>query len=320
MTKLERFFCSLAFALLLAGVTLVFGQAKSAQDEMSATPTQQQTDCGVCHPKFQEAWASGFHGHATSDPKFEEAWAAQGKPGACLVCHVTGYDPATATWREDGVACEACHSPVPANHPQDPMPIDRTTDLCGHCHSDTRFGWQEWKLSAHYQRDMTCTVCHDPHSAAIKAILSDRGEPLDPSALCINCHREYSMGFSYSKHAQAGVKCVDCHLRHIEEGTNQDAHSMPDHSFNANLATCNNCHKDQMHSATAAASILPAEVNIGALPATETPAAPLTSQPAPVSPAGFAGLAGLLGLAGGMVLSPWLERLYRRMNTTGRKK
>jgi hypothetical protein len=32
----------------------------------------------------------------------------------------------------------------------------------------------------------------------------------------------------------------------------------------------------------------------------------------PVSPVGFASMAGLLGLAGGMVLAPWLDRLYRR--------
>ena len=33
----------------------------------------------------------------------------------------------------------------------------------------------------------------------------------------------------------------------------------------------------------------------------------------PVSPMGFAALAGLVGLAGGMVLAPWLERLYHRV-------
>jgi hypothetical protein len=40
----------------------------------------------------------------------------------------------------------------------------------------------------------------------------------------------------------------------------------------------------------------------------------VTSGPSPVSPLGFSGLAGLIGLAGGMILQPWLERFYRRMN------
>jgi hypothetical protein len=41
----------------------------------------------------------------------------------------------------------------------------------------------------------------------------------------------------------------------------------------------------------------------------------VVNKPAPVSPAGFSGLAGLLGLAGGMVLQPWLEKFYHRINT-----
>jgi hypothetical protein len=37
-------------------------------------------------------------------------------------------------------------------------------------------------------------------------------------------------------------------------------------------------------------------------------------EPKPVSPFGFAVLAGMIGLAVGMVLSPWLEKIYRRLN------
>lgn len=146
----------------------------------------------------------GAHGRATSDPIFEQAWTAQGKPGACLVCHVTGYDPATATWQKDGVACEACHSPVPDEHSvnpaANPVPVDRSPNLCGHCHSDARFGWEEWQASAHYQRNMACTVCHDAHSASLKTIISEADNTQGTSALCINCHREVSMNFPYSKH------------------------------------------------------------------------------------------------------------------------
>jgi hypothetical protein len=42
--------------------------------------------------------------------------------------------------------------------------------------------------------------------------------------------------------------------------------------------------------------------------------------PSPVSPAGYAGLAGLIGLAGGMVLSPWMERWYRKVNISKENK
>jgi predicted CXXCH cytochrome family protein len=196
------------------------------------------------------------------------------------------------------------------------MPVDTSPDLCGRCHSDTRFGWQDWKVSTHYQRGMNCTTCHDPHSASIKKMPGARGEPAttdEVSALCINCHKEHSMDFPYTAHNQKGVSCVDCHVNHME---NEDraAHSVPDHSFNASLDSCNTCHAEQMHSSTEQAvsgttAPLPEPQTQGASFAAGTNT---TEEPQPVSPVGFAALAGLIGLAGGMVLAPWLERWYQR--------
>jgi predicted CXXCH cytochrome family protein len=326
MTKLKRLSISLVFALFLAGATLIVMRVQDVEAAPVPAPVAQGTssDCAGCHSEISGSWAMGLHGHAGDDPVFQNSWAAQGKPGACLVCHVTGYDPATATWKEEGVACEACHGPIPAEHTshpaENPVPVDRTSDLCGRCHSDTRFGWEQWKVSAHYQRDMTCSVCHDPHTAAIKTVTSSEGEVLDPSALCLNCHRDYSMTISYSKHSQAGVKCIDCHLRHYGEESEADVHAMPDHSFTANVISCNTCHATEMHSAgDTGTSAVPGPMTV--IPeATAVVADPVTSTPSPVSPAGFAGLAGLLGLAGGMVLSPWLERLYRKLSSKEGKK
>ncbi len=310
-SRIERLLIALLFALLAAGVTLVAAQA---QDD--APPLQEHSlNCAACHTEFETTWMSGPHGNAVSDPVFQEEWVSQGSPGACLVCHVTGYDPATATWKEDGVTCEACHSPVSVDHPKEPMPIDRSPDLCGRCHSDTRFGWQEWTISTHYQRGMDCTVCHDPHSASLKQVATAEGEEptyTDASELCITCHNEYSMDFSYSSHHQKGVTCVDCHVNHLENA-DRAAHSVPDHSFNASLKSCNTCHADQMHSPGAA---LQTETSV---PDAQTSAnnpemelAAVTPEPRPVSPVGFAGLAALIGLAAGMVLAPWLERFYQR--------
>ncbi len=310
-SRIERLLIALLFALVAAGVTLMVAQAQDGDP-----PSQGSSlNCAACHTEFQSTWMSGPHGTAVSDPVFQEEWVAQGSPGACLVCHVTGYDPATATWKEDGVTCEACHGEAPADHPKSPMPIDHSTDLCGRCHSDTRFGWQEWKISTHYQRGMDCTVCHDPHSAALKQVSVAQGEmPTyeDASELCITCHNEYSMNFPYSSHHQKGVSCVDCHVNHLE---NEDrvAHSVPDHSFNASLKSCNTCHKDQMHQpgeAMQTETIVPNSQT--SLNEPEVELASVTPEPSPVSPVGFAGLAALIGLAAGMVLAPWLERFYHR--------
>jgi len=311
LLRIERLLIALVFALLAAGVTLMVAQAQ----DNSPPPQDHNLNCAACHTEFQTTWMSGPHGTAVSDPVFQEEWVSQGSPGACLVCHVTGYDPATATWKEDGVTCEACHNPVPADHPKSPMPVDHSTDLCGRCHSDTRFGWQEWKISTHYQRGMDCTVCHDPHSAALKQVASASGdEPTyeDASELCITCHNEYSMDFTYSSHHQKGVSCVDCHVNHLEN-EERVAHSVPDHSFNASLKSCNTCHKDQMHQPGAAVqtetTVPDAQTS---LDNPEVELAAVTPEPGPVSPVGFAGLAALIGLAAGMVLAPWLERFYHR--------
>lgn len=315
LSRFERFLIAIMFALLFAGVTLMVAQA----DVKSAPAAQATTEnCGLCHQQFVEYWQGGPHGNALTDPVFNDSWTSQGKPGACLVCHTTGYDPASGTWKEDSVACGACHKPIPDNHPNDPMPVDTSTDLCGTCHSATRFGWRDWKVSAHYQRNMTCSVCHDVHSAGLKTVSTTRvglSKSEAASELCINCHREYTMQFSYSTHHKQGVSCVDCHLKHLELG-DSEPHTVPDHSFNADLSTCTVCHAEQMHGSTeqptngvAATPQVPEQAVD-----TNLQLASVTPEPTPVSPIGFAGLAALIGLGVGMILSPWLERLYHHMN------
>jgi predicted CXXCH cytochrome family protein len=308
--SIERLLIAVVFALLAAGVTLVVA---SAMDAKTNTPAQFSTNCVTCHTEYQMTWQNGAHGQAGDDPLFLADWESQGKPGACLVCHTTGYDPATATYEASGVTCEACHGPANENHPKEPMPVDRSTDLCGRCHSDTRFGWQDWTVSTHYQRGMDCATCHDPHSASLKTVsptLSDNGAPTDEvSQLCINCHKEYSMDFSYTSHHQQGISCVDCHVKHLEND-DQDAHTVPDHSFNASLQSCNTCHAEQMHSPTETVAGEQTTVPVQITEA-NIQLASVTPEPAPVSPIGFSVMAGLIGLAGGMVLAPWLERWYR---------
>jgi len=343
MTRFERFGIALILALVFAGATLLIAQARgtsaasSAPGAAEATPTATPTaeglsttghasNCVTCHKDIDTSWQAGPHGQARISSTFQKEWQAQGQPGACLVCHTTGYDPGTGKWKEDGVACEACHSPVPSNHPMDKMPIDTSPNLCGKCHGDPSFGDTNWQASTHYQRGMTCTVCHDPHSAGMKTAPGVTVAPADASDLCINCHKDAMKNFPTSKHAQAGVTCVNCHLGfNAKDKTFETAHKAPDHDFLPSLDTCNKCHADQMHApggAMAAAAIKVEQ--LGGTPTPEptpvtTAIPPVSSEPTPVSPLGFAGIAGLLGLAGGMVLAPWLERAYRHY-VEGRQK
>ena len=311
---LKRMSIALVFALFFAGITLLAVSAQEGEPPAVEPASQSDDTCTECHSEYQTKWMSGPHGQSGTSTAFLMEWEQQGKPGACLVCHATGYDPESATWDEDGVSCSACHVDETGTHPEASMSMDDSPNLCGRCHSDSRFGWDEWEGSTHYARGMECTTCHDSHSASLKFTTSRTGEGFqDASQLCIACHKEASMEFPYTKHHQEGVSCVNCHVDHLQQ-EEYPPHTVPDHSFNASLNTCNSCHSEQMHASAEAVGtgVSDAGVNM-AIPADFPDQEVIaTPEPQPVSPMGYAGLAALLGLAGGIVLAPWLEKLYRR--------
>jgi predicted CXXCH cytochrome family protein len=316
-SRFEKIIIATMVSLLIAGVSIL---AASAQESTPTTPTDEEKTCADCHEEFEMSWKNGPHGKATVDPIFVNAWTDQGKPTACLACHVTGYDENTGTWLEDGVSCIACHVDEGGDHPKTTMKVDNTGGTCGTCHTDARFGKEEWEESTHYATGMDCTTCHDPHNASLKVTINLKEQTVqDASQLCISCHEEASMNFPYSVHSQQGVTCIDCHLEHIE--TDPAIHKVADHSFKASIQTCNTCHAEQMHAEGEATS----ESNATAIAAASAPAptptsepvvahidqAPISPEPAPVSPLGYAGITALIGIAAGMLLAPWLERGYR---------
>lgn len=310
-SRFEKILIALMAALFLAGMSIL---AASAQEDDPPTPvTSDDKACGNCHEEFLMTWQNGPHGKAKEDPIFVNAWTDQGQPTACLACHVTGYDEATGTWKEDGVSCTACHVDEGGQHPRTTMSVDLTGGTCGTCHTDARFGQQQWLASTHYAKGMDCTTCHDPHNASLKVTVNVKNQTVkDASRLCISCHEEASMNFPYSVHSQQGVTCIDCHLEHVE--SDATVHRVADHSFKASIQTCNSCHAEQMHAdgeATATdAAAVPTPTSEPAVSMMGQP--PLISPtPTPVSPLGFAGITAMIGIAAGMLLSPWLERGYR---------
>jgi predicted CXXCH cytochrome family protein len=130
------------FAIPLMLLTFVFAQASPLLETTTQEGTSQDLNCKGCHPAFYETWENGLHSQSWDDPAFQKSWQEQGEPVECLGCHVTGYDPGSSTWEAGGVTCERCHNPAPAKHPQDPMPVSRSSELCGDCHTETYFQWQ----------------------------------------------------------------------------------------------------------------------------------------------------------------------------------
>lgn len=258
-------------------------------------------DCQTCHPAFFASWETSHHGQAMVDPAFKEAHQASGEKPECLVCHTTGYDSVSNTWIADGITCEACHSPIEPNHPTNPMPSDRSAGLCGTCHQETLF---EWQISAHRATDLVCVDCHGQHSTTLKAE--------DTDSLCSNCHRERASNYSHTAHSEQGLTCADCHLGPTG-GEAVEGHAAKDHSFNVRLSTCNACHAYQMHDPTDVhldTNTEPVIKEFDAMAAVET--AGVSADPEPVSPMYYALISALIGMAFGLLVSPWIERWYRR--------
>ncbi|HSR47175.1 MAG TPA: cytochrome c3 family protein [Anaerolineales bacterium] len=265
--------------------------------------------CRACHQDTHSAWAEGSHGHAADSEAYLAEWESRGKPNECLACHTTGYDPDSNTFLAEGVTCEACHGPAPADHPNEPMPSERSGALCGSCHTETLF---EWQVSKHREVNLACVACHDPHATAMKGTL----EETDESTLCATCHRERASNFAHSSHSQVGLSCADCHLGPTDTLAGE-GHAVRDHSFNVRLTTCNACHAYQMHDPVEVHPDRPTPTPIVVGPTGQIPAGMdallVSSEPSPVSPIGFAALSGLVGMATGMILAPWLERFYHRV-------
>lgn len=295
---INRLLLGLGFAIPAALLSYVLVQA-TPSTELIVTTTD---DCQTCHKEFMEAWMEGDHSKSVTDPVFQEAWAAEGKQGTCLTCHASGFDPTTGRWESGSVDCIACHSPIPTLHPEEPMPTDRSGKLCGNCHTETYF---EWQVSKHRQTDLTCVDCHDAHATGLKA---DQA-----STLCANCHRSRSSNFAHTQHSEEGLTCADCHLGPLN-GDVGEGRAERSHTFQVQLTTCNACHAFQMHD--------PVDVHIDKVQSppdamASGDSAEVTEEPSPVSPVGFAAITGLIGMASGMILAPWLERFYRRMNLDG---
>ncbi|NHZ71600.1 MAG: hypothetical protein GWP17_00730 [Aquificales bacterium] len=317
-----RLLVGLACGLSLALFTILVAQAKPA------VQIPLPDDCGECHESIVVNAEASQHGQAFADPAFQEAWQEQGSPLECLACHTTGYNEMTLTWEEEGVGCATCHEmgPNSTHHPEQVMPVDRSSEACGTCHVDTH---EDWAISQHAEEDLACVRCHNPHTTDLKKE--------SVQEVCIDCHNEEAYFFAYTAHSQEGMICTDCHLQ-VAETPMGEGHGKRAHTFAVDLTTCNSCHEQQMHStnrdaifeATMAGAmggeagdgetavtpcesletlqrarndiIFPGEVH------PEAPASKAPTQPAPLS---FLIAVGF-GLILGIMVTPVAERAYRR--------
>lgn len=293
-----RIFIGLCFAISFAIVASPTIHAQSTENDPEGD------ECADCHEITQSHWEESGHGQAFSDPEYQRAWREQGSPDECLTCHTTGFDPVLGTYENDSVACATCHNPEPADHPEDIMPTDISSRMCGTCHLESHADWEE---SGHAQEDLACVRCHNAHTTELRSGAVQE--------LCQSCHNDTAHYYSDTTHAQEGLLCSDCHLR-VDDSEMGEGHAKRLHSFTVDLDTCAGCHEDQMHTAQSAMVEPVNNENNENLPVLSmaTGAPIVQSEPDPVGPMGFAVLATLVGMGFGIVIAPWLNGRNQKSN------
>jgi predicted CXXCH cytochrome family protein len=318
-----RLLIGLACGLSLALFTIMVTQAQTVDQVVDPLPD----DCIECHEEIVVSAEASQHGQAFADQAFQESWQEQGSPPECLACHTTGYNEMTHTWEEEGVGCATCHEmgENSTHHPEQVMPVDRSSEACGTCHVDTH---EDWAISQHAEEDLACVRCHNPHTADLKKE--------DVQAVCIDCHNEEAYFFAYTGHAEENLICTDCHLQ-VTETEMGNGHAKRAHTFAVDLNTCNSCHESEMHATNQDAifagtmgsamgieageseAITPCETldtiqrarNDIVFPGEVHPEKPAAEAPTQSAPLSFLIAVGF-GLILGIVGTPVAERAYRK--------
>lgn len=305
MSVLKRLLVGACCALLLVALVAAVEAAPPLQD---SSPVPGSDECVGCHEGLRSHWEDSVHGQAATNPDFVAAWEQEGSPNECLQCHTTGFDPATGTYDEAGVGCLTCHSPIVADHPDQYMPTDVSSRLCGTCHLET---FTEWQISNHGKEDLACSNCHNPHTTELREGSVQH--------LCETCHKNETHFYALTAHAEEGLLCTDCHLR-VSEAPLGEGHGQREHTFGVDLGTCNRCHESDMHAATTTGEMpLPAETDrtVACYPEGVVPSEPTAepevaaTPPQPMNPIVFVVPAGI-GLVFGALLTPWVEGVARK--------
>jgi len=292
---LWRLFVGICFALPFGILAAVSVQAQELDEETG------KNECVGCHEITQTHWEESAHGQSFNNSTFQMAWKEQGSPDECLACHTNGFDQMMGTSGTDSVSCSVCHGPEPSEHPEEIMPTDISSRLCGTCHLDTH---AEWETSSHGKEELACVRCHNPHTTDLRAD--------GVQELCQSCHNEATHYYSYTAHAAEGLLCSDCHLR-VSETKIGDGHGQRVHSFAVDLETCSDCHSDDMHYPLPGSAMTEEDNTATTQPVLSMASMPtIQNEPDPVGPMGFAVLSALVGMGFGIVAAPWLTKWNRR--------
>jgi len=138
---------------------------------------------------------------------------------SCASCHVVGFDPATLTWTEPSVGCEACHGPGERHVNAKPeerfgtivnpakLPFDYTASVCGQCHTRGKSPDGQWAHPVGFRVGDYLTTAHF-------VVVDKKDDAAWWPDGSVKQHRQQYPEWKDSRHARAGVTCITCHAVH----------------------------------------------------------------------------------------------------------
>lgn len=190
----------------------------------------------------------------------EESWTKK-----CVGCHVTGYNPRTKKWVEEGIGCEACHgpgnnhvkaekwgkanpgerlepiSPVPLIVNPAKLPSGLATMVCGSCHSRGKGRFTPYPYPVGFRPGMSLDLIYellpsDPQKAVDEAQAEEVRKRFWPNGFAKSHELQYQ-DFLKSAHFQQGLTCFSCHTVHSPGKGNRYQTKLP------GSVLCLSCHK-----------------------------------------------------------------------------
>jgi predicted CXXCH cytochrome family protein len=146
----------------------------------------------------------------------------------CSGCHSLGADPEERTFVEPAVGCESCHGPGSVHvststaiesrldsiiNPVE-LPGHQQAQICGQCHTNGHDPTGNFSFPRGFLPGMNLEIYYE------RFLADEDPEEFYPDGTSKAHHPQY-LDWSTSPHAEAGVKCSDCHDPHKRENIHQ---------------------------------------------------------------------------------------------------
>ncbi len=236
-----------------------------AKDSYATTWSEIDVSCESCHGPGSNhvAWAQSRKKGPYNSSDGPDGVTVDLKP-ANGVWSVSDPDKGTMHWKGETRshnelnACAPCHSrrhPITSDlQPGQPFLDAYVPSLLeeGVYYADGQvleedYEWGSFLQSKMYQEGVTCSDCHDPHTAKL------RTENLN--VVCGKCHSLAKFGSEQHHHHKdesAGALCVNCHMPSktymVIDARRDHSFRVPRPDFSVAYGTpnaCNQCHKDK---------------------------------------------------------------------------